>query len=267
MLVSHEVPLSLLNESRNFNDYDYCLMHLYLKYKQYNDFFHNSVKMGRKVILDNSACELRNSNEGINFNAYVDIINELNPTEYIIPDEFNNFEKNVTFIEIWTKSYIKKIYTNKKIKSIGVVHGETFEKMLECYEILSKNEYVDKIAINFDEAPFNIPFTDNVSINKSLGRVKFILELMTKPYFNRNKKHHILGCHTPQEFNIYKNFNWIETIDTSNPIMAGIDLMKYNDGLLYKPISNIDKIFEIKLSEEQKDIILYNVNEFKKFIK
>ncbi len=36
-LISHEVPLDLLNESLKFNDYHYCLPHL-LENKQYYQF-------------------------------------------------------------------------------------------------------------------------------------------------------------------------------------------------------------------------------------
>ena len=39
MLVSHESPISMLDESRNYNDYDYALVHLFEKYPEYYNFF------------------------------------------------------------------------------------------------------------------------------------------------------------------------------------------------------------------------------------
>lgn len=36
MLVSHEVPLSLLEKSRSFNDYDYALVHLFEIYPEFD---------------------------------------------------------------------------------------------------------------------------------------------------------------------------------------------------------------------------------------
>lgn len=39
MLVSHEVPLSLLEKSRSFNDYDYALVHLLEIYPAYKQFY------------------------------------------------------------------------------------------------------------------------------------------------------------------------------------------------------------------------------------
>lgn len=44
MLVSHEVPLSLLEKSRTFNDYDYALVHLFEIYPAYKQFYIDSLK-------------------------------------------------------------------------------------------------------------------------------------------------------------------------------------------------------------------------------
>ena len=38
MKISHEVPKCLLNNSREFNDYDYCLPHLLDKDEHYRNF-------------------------------------------------------------------------------------------------------------------------------------------------------------------------------------------------------------------------------------
>ena len=37
--VSHEVPLQLLSDSKQFNDYDYCLPHLLDIHPEYEDYF------------------------------------------------------------------------------------------------------------------------------------------------------------------------------------------------------------------------------------
>ena len=58
MKISHEVPLCLLEDSLDFNDYDYCLVHLLDKDKDYVDFFMKAKQQGRYIILDNSLHEL-----------------------------------------------------------------------------------------------------------------------------------------------------------------------------------------------------------------
>ena len=39
---------------------------------------------------------------------------------------------------------------------------------------------------------------------------------------------HLLGCALPQEFGYYSDFPFIESIDTSNPIIHGLEWIKYN---------------------------------------
>ena len=56
--VSHESPLSMLEISRTYNDYDYALVHLFETHPGYFNFFEDSIKRGRHVILDNSIFEL-----------------------------------------------------------------------------------------------------------------------------------------------------------------------------------------------------------------
>jgi hypothetical protein len=54
MKLSHEVPLCLLEDSLDFNDYDYALVHLLDKDEDYADFFMKAKQQGRYIILDNS---------------------------------------------------------------------------------------------------------------------------------------------------------------------------------------------------------------------
>ena len=58
MLISHEVPKCLFEKSLDFNDYDYALVHLFDEDPEYLEFYKNSVKNGRHVLLDNSIFEL-----------------------------------------------------------------------------------------------------------------------------------------------------------------------------------------------------------------
>ena len=87
MKISHETPISLLEYSTEFNDYDYALVHLFEEYTKYFDFFKKSISQGRTVILDNSIFELGKAFDSDRF-AYW--IQQLNPTEYIIPDSLEN---------------------------------------------------------------------------------------------------------------------------------------------------------------------------------
>jgi hypothetical protein len=55
-LISHEVPLDLLDASLKFNDYHYCLPHL-LENEQYYQFFKSASERGDLIIMDNGLFE------------------------------------------------------------------------------------------------------------------------------------------------------------------------------------------------------------------
>jgi hypothetical protein len=56
MLISHEVPLPLLEQSFRFNDYDYCLP-MFWEHEQYRNHYIEARKRGRFIILDNGLFE------------------------------------------------------------------------------------------------------------------------------------------------------------------------------------------------------------------
>ena len=77
---------------------------------------------------------------------------------------------------------------------------------------------------------------------------------------------HLLGCALPQEFGYYTDFPFIESIDTSNPIIHGLQGVKYSSlGLLTKSSTKIDQIEEVITTERLYDIN-HNLIQFKKFI-
>jgi hypothetical protein len=73
-----------------------------------------------------------------------------------------------------------------------------------------------------------------------------------------------LGTSSPIEFGMYKNIECIESIDTSNPIMAGIELQKYDNlGLSSKPKANMNDYQDQFIGVTQKKWIKYNVKMFR----
>ena len=84
----------------------------------------------------------------------------------------------------------------------------------------------------------------------------------------KNDRVHLLGCQVPQEFIWYKDMPFIETIDTSNPVMAALDGVKYTvNGLTEKPKANMNDHLYISQDDIDFDILIHNVNIFKNFLK
>lgn len=268
--ISHEVPISLLNNSRSFNDYDYCLCHLYNDEKrpEYKMFYDESVSKNRHVILDNSIYELGKTFDP---DEYAKIVDELKPTEYIVPDAFDNAEETLELRYEWYKKYENDLES----KPISVVHGHDYESLKKCMKQLVS--FQGRIAFNFADKVYNeiCGIKDNKDESIAIGRCKVIQMLDNDLLLPYNKKYHLLGCTLPQEYFYARNFTYLKhmfsSLDTSSPIVHGIK------GVKYKQIDNcwgIEKKEEIKLNDlidhqvtpEEEKNIMYNISKFRKIL-
>jgi len=298
--ISHEVPIDLLEDSRSFNCYDYCLVHLLETHPKYYQFYKDSLLMGREVILDTSVFEL---GESFDPDRYAYWINVLKPTEYIIPDCLNDGYKTMEMYE----SFVSK-YPYLPGKRIGVVHGKTYPEIRECYKFMA-HQYSktrpDKIAISFGYDFFKKEWNEwseyeddlsclkeskvydpefIVSWNKfkqnvkntnatkaAFGRIALICRMLKDKIIDVDCPHHLLGAGIPIEFKMYSQysdiFKFIKSIDTSNPIVAGLKGIRYNvDGLYEKPTEKLVEYIDHKLSDTEYKDIMFNVNMFKKLV-
>ena len=77
---------------------------------------------------------------------------------------------------------------------------------------------------------------------------------------------HLLGCALPQEFGYYADFPFIESIDTSNPVIHGLEGVKYKHlGLFTKSSTKIDTI-DKEINIETLYNINHNLTRFKLFV-
>jgi len=261
ILVSHESPISILEESVAYNDYDYALVHLFDKYPAYYDFFKKSVSRGRDVLLDNSIFELGKAFDGDKYAAY---IKELKPNYYIVPDVLEDGYNTVkSFAEFTAK------YTDLPGLKIGAVQGKTYDELVDVYKYMS--EYADYIAISFDFSYYLVTGRGKTKLERfATGRQNFINDLIQDGIWNWNKPHHLLGCSLAKEFSFYPNNNVynIRSIDTSNPVVAGLQGLKYNGefGLQDKPSVKLADLIDTQVSQDQLLEIAYNVSKFKQII-
>ena len=260
MFISHEVPKCLFEKSLDFNDYDYALVHLFDKDEEYLKFYMDCVKAGRHVLLDNSIFELGEAYDNDSFAKWVEI---LKPTEYIVPDALEDINKTIDQMEQWNRNYGKL-----PGKRIGVVQGKTPEEIMQCYTFMDKQADVDKIAISFDYSLYEeiVPHT-NKYMSWMLGRSTMLANLLKAGVINTNKPHHLLGCGLPQEFALYHDYKWIESVDTSNPIVHGIKGIAYkNYGLQTKESIKLVDLLDVEINNEQLYDINHNINYFRTYV-
>jgi hypothetical protein len=99
------------------------------------------------------------------------------------------------------------------------------------------------------------------------GRIELIRVLMERDIVRKDIYHHLLGVSLPQEIIAYSGFDWIKSVDTSNPIIVGYKGERYTDsGIDFKPTEKIEELFDKDLEDKMEDII-FNVNKFKQYAK
>jgi hypothetical protein len=260
MLISHETPLQLMDKSRSYNDYDYALVHLFETHPQYYQFFKTSLAAGREVLLDNSIFELGTAFDPEKFYNY---ILDLNPTYYVVPDVLEDAQQTIiSFLNWETKHDMNPI---KHIPKIGVVQGKTYDELATCYTFM--NEKADYIAISFDYSYYQQSALGKNKLEKCRnGRVKLIRDFINDGIWDETTPHHLLGCALPNEFKEYRNLtNAIRSLDTSNPVVAGMHNIRYIDniGLVDKPSTKLCDLIDFSVTDQTKKIILKNVEDFR----
>ena len=98
MKVSHEVPIPYLRNARMFNDYDYCLPHLLDESKEYHDYFMDSKRMHRYIVMDNSLHEL---GEPYDTSRLEHWLHYFKPDEFIVPDYWQDKTSTLVSAKSW----------------------------------------------------------------------------------------------------------------------------------------------------------------------
>jgi hypothetical protein len=257
MLVNHEVPECLLGHSYEISNYDFCLPHLLDQSEKYKKYFYKAKKEGRYIIMDNSLHEL---GEAYDHKRLMYWVNELEPNEFIVPDVWMDMQATLNNAKEWIQFEYPKNTT-----PVAVVQSKSFEEAEHCYLALKKLGY-EKIAFSYGASWYAEDFPKfNVDKAKMSGRISTIKQMFYNGTIKKNDRIHLLGCSLPQEFGWYSNDSYIESIDTSNPIMAALEGMEYDDfGLSTKPKANMNDYFNIDSKNVNLKLVLYNVEKFKK---
>tara|TARA_R110000851_G_scaffold204810_6_gene356694 strand:+ start:413 stop:1207 length:795 start_codon:yes stop_codon:yes gene_type:complete len=261
MKVSHEAPIQYMDEIRGMIDYDYCLPHLLDESEEYKKYFQQSKEIGRYIIMDNSLHELGTPYDEERLWYW---LNFYKPNEFIVPDFWEDKTKTL----VSAKKWLSYNYPKNTIP-VAVVQAKNKIEAFSCYHILKIQGY-DKIAFSYgadyyyDEGLSTTSNKDNKFITKAHGRYNVIKEFREKGLINMTDRIHLLGCNIPQEFSWYKDMSFIETIDTSNPVIHGLAGVKYKDFGLEEKLSH--KVDKFKGESKNWETAIYNINKFKEFI-
>jgi hypothetical protein len=259
-LISHESPLCLLEESKNYNDYEYVLPFFYHRYPKYKEFMNEYKGI---VIADNGLFE----GETYTIQEQIKFVKELNPTTYIVQDEWNDSILTLKNAKYWMGLKNSNILPDN-LNLMVVLQGKTFGEI----EIL----YQQCVDLGYKHFAFNhssIAYQNEIlgsepPLTKSkIGRVNIIRRLWNKNIIKQNHWIHLLGASDITEFSFYRQAlpGIINSIDSSNPIIKGIEEGLYTEeNMKTKSNSKMEKYFDKNLDFQQKEHILNNINQFKK---
>jgi hypothetical protein len=254
--LSHEVPFCILEKSREFNDYDYCLPHLMDENEEYRNFFYESKKMGRYIVMDNSLHEL---GEAYNTERLMHWVNEIKPNEFIIPDVWEDYTASVRNAKQWST-----VELPEGVTKVAVVQAKSLHEAYLCVQSYKDFGY-KKIAFSYGAQYYHdlAPHPDK-DFGKAIGRFMVLSQMCEDKLLSPTDRIHLLGTASPIEFGLYKNIKCIESIDTSNPIMAGIEKrMYYSLGISPKPTTNMNQCQDVNKDFIELELIEYNVRKFR----
>lgn len=260
----HEAPLSIFKDVQKVTDGDYALVHLFRDNPDYLEVFRKAVAEGRDVILDNSLFELR---EPFDPDLFMFWIKNLKPTWYIVPDCWKNGKKTSEMFHQFMDRYY-----DLPGKAIGVAQGNDTAEVAECYKSIEPR--CDMVAFSLDFASYSglpawgVPYP----IRMSIGRTRIVKELYEQGIINTNKPHHLLGCGVPQEVMWYpiewKN-SWLRSIDTCNPVIHGMQGVRYNPdlpGLATKSSTKMCDKMDAPVCASQLKVVMENIEMMREMV-
>ena len=207
--------------------------------------------------MDNSLHEL---GEAYDTSRLLHWISELKPNEFIVPDVWENSTYSIRNAKEWSS-----IELPEEVTKVAVVQGKSYTEFATGYQSYKWFGY-EKIAFSYGASWFQECFQHpNPDVAKMMGRLKTITNLYKNNIITDFDRVHLLGCNLPQAYLYYKDFKFIESIDTSNPVIHGLKGIRYSEGgLLHKDKEKIDEDFTRKITPKQIEDILYNTKMFKK---
>jgi hypothetical protein len=225
--------------------------------EEYRTFFLNSKNVARYIVMDNSLHEL---GEAYSTDRLMYWVNKLEPDEFIVPDVWEDYAASVRNAKLWANTKLPENTTK-----VAVVQAKNLHEANLCVQAYKDLGY-KKIAFSYGASYYNdvCPHI-NKDLGKAIGRFMVISSMLKDKILSVKDRVHLLGTASPIEFGMYKNMPFIESIDTSNPIMAAISEMSYTKmGLYMKPMANMNKYQDVSLDFVNEDLVEYNVEMFKK---
>lgn len=256
--ISYIYPFSLLDKVEPLSDFYYIYIHLLKNNPSNIALIKQYLEEGGQVMIDGS--KLIKDVE-ISEYEYVEYLQKIKPTYYLIPDVFEDGPRTEDIAYNWIEKYGKELG-----KPIGIVQGKTFEELVGCYKSFVKFG-IETIAFSSKYSYYHsyIPHPNNY-ISRMMGRVSLLSKLYSYGIIRKGLNHHLLGISLPQEGLFYQGdkWEWITSLSTTNPIINAYRNVMYEKfGLVERDENHIEEFLKLEQKDFDMDKVLRNINNFK----
>jgi hypothetical protein len=247
-------PISMMYELCPQGQIELCFTHL-LKQNStiYKRYFVAAKTKGRFVILDNGIMELGYSTSAEDLLL---VSKELRPDLVTPPEILHNGHSTLKMTHEFLDAF-KKSGLYPKTKVLGVAHGSTLKEWCNSFKELLSISEIERIGI-----PYDIPFDVITQTDSNDNQLKNLVTRRTELCDWIAKNHpsssvHLFGLAHSSELPLQTKHNFIKSIDTSLPVMAAINKIKYNsvDFGVYEK-----KVLDINLPYDKKSVELASHN-------
>lgn len=262
ILISHESPLCLLEESKKYNDYQYLLPFFYKRYPEYKEFMDNY--QGLKF-CDNGLFE----NETYTIQEQIKLIKETKCHIYIVQDTWDDATTTAKDAKYWM-SLKKTGVLEPKLNLMVVLQGKTFSEIeqlyIQCVDLGYRHFAFNHSSVAYQNEVGSVE--DKIEKAK-IGRITLIRRLWNKNIIKEHHWIHLLGATDVTEFHYYNQAlpGVVDSLDTSNPIIFGCKKQLYNEKLYkIKPKEKVEEFFDKEFDTQTLDCILNNIKTFKQIV-
>lgn len=212
----------------NVGSYYYGLAHEAQKNEWYLNYLKGQVKNCNYVILDNAADEL---GEGMTGDGLWDLVQNLGPSELILPDVLQDSEATLKNSHDFYNKYLTSGTTHRGKSLMAVPQGSTLRSWWDCFDDFNNWDAVDVLGIPYD-IEFDVPADEfvlplslvSLADTKTVKRAKRRLNLVRYLYAGGqlNKPIHLLGMNNLSELRAHNrdHGHLIRSNDTTAPFAS-----------------------------------------------
>ena len=212
-------PIAHLGEFSERGDMLLALPHIVQNSTIYEKYYRDTQK---KIILDSGVIEVGKPEK---FEILIKIGENIEASVIALPDYLHDASKTIESAKIIYENFHNYIRL-KRFSFMGIIQGKNVKEWLKCFEKMANMDMITILGIGI----YSVKHVFQSITHKTdcLNNRLACIELLDKKnMIPKGKKIHLLGLGEPRELLYQKDYPFINSCDTTRPIMYGINGRRY----------------------------------------